>query len=312
MWFQNLTGINESRVSDIADQFVVEEHHIISKVNGRRMQHGTFETPTLSELRQRRSALPATGGLLRVRELVGDVGGFHRDKANAGAMYQVASQFNTLEMLSPSVTPEDGIENYENDGTQGPACAIACGAGTIYRNYLVPLEGRLGQSEQRQINCLDDLAAALDTDIPVRNGYALPSRAQLDRMNLRLSTLSASDRETLMGNLRIGVMWDTEVTLEGVGHTVSQAYCSAAPVSYSGQQPDVWEPLARLILDAAYEATFAVAVLNARQTGNNTLFLTSLGGGAFGNPRHWISAARQRALELFAHADLDVVTISYG
>ncbi len=52
-------------------------------------------------------------------------------------MFQVASQFNLLEMISPNVTPDDGIGIYENDPTQGPACAIACGAGTIYRNYLV-------------------------------------------------------------------------------------------------------------------------------------------------------------------------------
>lgn len=32
---------------------------------------------------------------------------------------------------------------YEFDRTQGPACAIACGAGTIFRNWLVPLDGHL-------------------------------------------------------------------------------------------------------------------------------------------------------------------------
>ena len=34
----------------------------------------------------------------------------HADPANAQALFQVASQFNTLEMTGPSVTPEDGID----------------------------------------------------------------------------------------------------------------------------------------------------------------------------------------------------------
>jgi hypothetical protein len=48
----------------------------------------------------------------------------HRLPENAGALFQVASQFNLLEMVSPSVTPEDGVTRYQDDHTQGPACAI--------------------------------------------------------------------------------------------------------------------------------------------------------------------------------------------
>lgn len=39
-----------------------------------------------------------------------------------GAWFQVASQFNALEMPSPSVTPEQGVTAYVHDRTQGPAC----------------------------------------------------------------------------------------------------------------------------------------------------------------------------------------------
>ncbi len=53
----------------------------------------------------------------------------------SGALFQVASQFNLLKMIGPSVTPEDGVTRYESDRTQGPACAIAAGAATIYGNY---------------------------------------------------------------------------------------------------------------------------------------------------------------------------------
>ena len=91
----------------------------------------------LSELRTRVAAVENGAGKLRFAELVGDAKALHSDVANAGALFQVATQFNLLEMISPNVTPEQGIAIYENDPTQGPACAIACGAGTIYRNYFV-------------------------------------------------------------------------------------------------------------------------------------------------------------------------------
>lgn len=47
-----------------------------------------------------------------------------------GSVSQVASQFNCLEFIKPSVTPEKGVTIYADDYTQGPSCAISCGAGT--------------------------------------------------------------------------------------------------------------------------------------------------------------------------------------
>jgi len=70
-------------------------------------------------------------------------------------------QFNLLEMASPSVTPEQGVGIYEHDHTQGPACAIAAGAGTIYRNYFARVKGQIGQAASNQIDCLADIGAAL-------------------------------------------------------------------------------------------------------------------------------------------------------
>ena len=53
------------------------------------------------------------------------------DPANEGAVFQAASQFNTLEMINPNVSPEDGVENYIADRTQGPACAVVPFRNTI-------------------------------------------------------------------------------------------------------------------------------------------------------------------------------------
>jgi len=54
------------------------------------------------------------------------------------------------------------------------------------------------------------------------------------------------------------------------------------------------------------------AVLNAQRGASNVVFLTLLGGGAFGNQHSWIVAAMRRALELMTHFDLDVRLVSYG
>ena len=64
--------------------------------------------------------------------MTGDVRALHGAPEHANALFQVASQFNLLEMVGPEVTPEDGVTRYQGDKTQGPACAIAAGAATIY------------------------------------------------------------------------------------------------------------------------------------------------------------------------------------
>ncbi len=93
---------------------------------------------------------------------------------------------------------------------------------------------------------------------------------------------------------------------------VSQAFCSALPVAYTRVPPSRWEVFASLILQAAYEATMLVAVLNAQRGASNVVLLTQLGGGAFGNRDDWIHAAIRRALEMMRGVNLDIRLVSYG
>jgi hypothetical protein len=258
----------------------------------------------------------ASTGANSVREIVADVQNLHENEAHAGSLFQVASQFNLLEMPEPYVTPERGVGIYENDRTQGPACAVAAGAGTIYRNYFVPVNGQIGQTKECQIDCLSDLATALGgAQKPLwemQNGYALASHEGLVQISNRLNASDENERDELRQLLRIGIHWNTQVTLKNAQHQVSQAYCSALPVAYSNLSKDLWSGFAKLILEAAYEATLCAAILNASQTGNNRLFLTWLGGGAFGNKNEWITSAIQRALTLYHHANLEIILVSYG
>ncbi len=114
-----------------------------------------------------------------------------------------------------------------------------------------------------------------------------------------------------MSSLQIGLQHDTEVTMDGVEHRLTQAYCSALPVAYGVHVADEWEPFARLVLRGAYEATLAAGVANAARTGNPRVFLTLLGGGAFGNRTEWVFDAIEAALGRHRHSGLEVVIISY-
>ena len=250
-----------------------------------------------------------------MREVVADVQDLHRRADNAGALFQVASQFNLLEMAHPDLTPEHGVGIYEHDPTQGPACAIAAGAGTIFRNYFVQVNGQVGQSAGNQIDCLADVGRMLGNARgrlwTMRNGYALASASGLREISQRLAASSTAELDALRGQLRIGVQWQTQVTLAGCVHLVSQAYCSALPVTYGVHAPGLWEGFARLVLEASYEATICAALLNAQQHGDKRVFLTLVGGGAFGNEEDWILAAIGRALSLHRASDLDVVIVSH-
>ena len=122
-----------------------------------------------------------------------------------------------------------------------------------------------------------------------------------------------AERDRLGGLLRVGVHRDVEVTDSTSldGPRVTQAFCSALPVAYGAGVQAAWEPLARLILEAAYEATLAEATASARHRGSNIVLLTRLGGRAFGNADPWIDDAIARALTIYADAPLDVRLVSY-
>ncbi|MFT5733640.1 MAG: hypothetical protein ACI8WY_002320, partial [Planctomycetota bacterium] len=154
-WFESLVGFREGTATMVRDRLRMDGTLLRSSESDLVHDCGVFDAPSLAELRGRASREIAGGsGSIRLREIVADVRDLHADPANAGATFQVASQFNFLEMMAPEVTPDDGVTLYASDATQGPACAVACGAATIYRNYLVPVDGAPGQTEVRQMDGL--------------------------------------------------------------------------------------------------------------------------------------------------------------
>lgn len=330
MWFEDLFGFAEQSPEQVQENFSLKGTRLTSLANKTSFDCGTLDIPTLGDLRSNTAEVTSpSNDRTTLTQIVEDVQRLHTAAENQNAMFQVASQFNLLEMAAPDAVPEDGVGIYEHDYTQGPACAIAAGAGTVFRNYLVPLANQIGQSTNQQIDCLADLGKSIGNENEqlwqMQNGYAFASRSGLSIIADKLSRLDTKSIDSLRAKLRVGIMWNTEVTAarnHGVSdhssdmnlqpaRLVSQVYCSAVPVAYSPAPASAWEPFARLILEATYEATLHAALLNKSRNGSNLLFLTMIGGGVFGNRPEWIVDAIRRALKLHDQSGLDVRIVSY-
>ncbi len=168
-WFKQLFGFEErTGPGDYArtkEQFELRgETQLRSLANGEVFTIGTFSTPTLQQLRDEAQRIPKVAGRApkKISVEIGDVLELHARPENEGALFQAASQFNCLEMAKPDAVPEDGVSIYETDLTQGPACALACAAATVYRNYFVPMghgsARSFGQTAQSQMDNLDELS----------------------------------------------------------------------------------------------------------------------------------------------------------
>jgi len=324
-WFARLTGFAEGTGDENRRRLELDGPVLRSRVNGQAWAIGRFEMVSLDTLRGRLAPEARARGRTTVRIVQGDVRTLHAQPAYAGAVFQVASQFNCLEMVGPGVTPEQGVTRYASDPTQGPACAMAAGAATIYRNDFVPVGDQSGQTSSRQLDGFANLGAALAAAVgrtpeslwTMSNGYALFIGDAADVLSAHLRTLDADRLDAFRRQLAIGVQWDVDVTVApGPSRPqVTQAFCSALPISYNAparSHATDWQPLATLVLEAAYEATLLAAALNARRGVSNAVLLTLLGGGAFGNAESWIVAALQRAIEKVHDQGLEVIVVSYG
>src|SRR4051812_43978744 len=145
-WFERLTGFRERQYEETRSRLEIAGGRLKSLINGKSYRVGELELVSLERLRDRVKREAGPRGRLKVTVVAGDVRQMHQLPENTGALFQVASQFNLLEMVAPTVTPEDGVTGYQYDRTQGPACAIAAGAATIYRNYFAPVGNRVGQT----------------------------------------------------------------------------------------------------------------------------------------------------------------------
>jgi hypothetical protein len=319
-WFRSLFGFSETTQDAVRAQLVLDGERLTSTVTGESWSVGRFGTPSLGELRARVASLAPEGPTTLRHEAVADVLVLHARPSEEGALFQAASQFNCLEFGSPQVIPEAGVTGYASDPTQGPACALAAAPAALWRHLYVPLEGGIGQTKNRQIDNLAGVAARLALDPPgwiVKNGYVDSTPAALARVD---AALDAADRDDVLATLRIGVSSRVEVVFEGRFRRVegrrphvSQAWCSALSCGYSGAPRAAWARLARVVLDATYEATLlAAAVDRAEGRGSGRVWLTFVGGGVFANDPAWIHGAIGRAVRRADRLGLDIRLAHFG
>lgn len=313
-WFEKLTGFKESDYASTKSLLQVKNGYLHSKVNGKSYAVGSFGMPSLREIRHAASKVPT--GVARVSVVQGDVREMHSMPEYSNALFQVASQFNMLEMTGPGITPERGVTRYQDDCTQGPACAISAGAATIYRNYFARVHGQTGQTAKRQLNGIAELgrrlASELERPMPylwdVRNDYVLGNQPGMSEVAEYLEGADEPTVDSLRCLIRVGTHFDVEVTdVSERRQFVSQVFCSAIPIAYSSTSKESQAALSKLVLEAAYEATLLAAAV----AGKRTVLLTLLGGGAFGNDYDWVYSAIRRAIVAAACFDLDIRIVSY-
>lgn len=263
---------------------------------------GTFRFDSVAELREAARASLKECGVTDITwekdHLTGDSRPLHSDFPNG--LFQAASQFNCLEFVGPSVTPERGITCYINDRTQGPACAIACAAATAFRNYFAPVArdrgtcgdrllpeptfseqipaSQFGQTAEAQLNGLADVERILKEQNPqaedcwrVKNGYIeLTNTGAKFLPNLEKSFAEQPGFEkALIDAVRVGCQFDCEVTdcriVNGQQPDVpvaSQVFASACSIGYSRHPDESWLPIAKVALKGAYEATFYAYIIH--------------------------------------------------
>ena len=108
-WFKALTGFTETSYEETRSRLAVADGRLHSLVNGRSYGVGALTLESLEALRKR-APWPGDGKRrLRAGIVQGDVRTLHHAPANAGALFQVASQFNLLELVSPEISPADGV-----------------------------------------------------------------------------------------------------------------------------------------------------------------------------------------------------------
>jgi len=262
---------------------------------GRTFAAGKFSTPTIGELRSRLATRP--GGRLVLSVLHGahpltDIGTLQAT-APPGTLFQVASQFNCLEAPGSHIVP---VRNYLSDNTQGPRASVSAFPGTFLRHYRArATDGKaFVQTDKRCINLLSDAVDAAVAE--VRSGYLQTSQVH-DMVGL------AKALEDNFDKVRVGVHAGVEVVF---GHDwsgpipnsparIAQVFTSTMALGSYGRE-DGSKALAtarRQLLRAAYLGT----LLAALDLGSDTVVLTMIGGGVFGNPHrdiwdaiHWALA----------------------
>lgn len=284
---------------------------------GQRYKSGVLSTPSVGQLQE---VKPIRGGepsgklqvLRGVHDLTKvDVGRLQAQPENKNAVFQVASNFNALELMNmydERAMTEVGF--YINDYTQGPFASISAAPGLLMRHYYPFCHPDRPVGEWRQIFQGKQIELLGDTPFQVVNGY----------LNLKEEDLSL---ELPKADVKVCSHREVQVTFGGVegsehavvtdpSQTVDQVFTATGDLMGTNrmlfrENPDKVSGIIRNILMAAYEGTIRCAIQGRRKR----VYLTLIGGGVFANPAEWIVEAILAQIPLIVESGLDVMVNTY-
>lgn len=249
---------------------------------------GRFETVSIGALRERarHKRAGATTPQVRLWVLDGaspvtDIGTLQAG-SSAGALFQVASQFNCLESPGPYVT---SVASYFSDPTQGPRASISAFPATLLRHYRAPGpdgERFVQTSDGRQIDLLRDVCGPGFS----RNGYFTGDgpgdrQAVFTAFETHFEAIHVGVHDGVQ--VALGYNWDGAVE-ESDQRRIAQVFTSTvAGGAYGGARHlggTGFVVACRQLLRAAYLGTLLAAATLDR----TRVVLTLIGGGVFHNP----------------------------
>ena len=319
-FFKDLTGLFESDFQQdrLARTCLVDlaTGRLQNRSSGRSYQTGRFRVVTLRQLRAetqgQRGSQPGKFSVFfasqpsresHYRRI--DVGALQADPQNQRALFQVASNFNALELCSPSDKYQmEHLEQYIFDNTQGPNASISAAAALVLRHYYafaaegVPIDEWPQKFSGRQLELLGQ------TGLPVKNGYLVltPETVTKELDPQDVAVCLHEEAEVTFGLVRqdehevvqrpqfVDQVFTATVDLAGANAKLAQSH------------PQELERIGRALLRAAYEGTLRCAQLR----GNKQVFLTLIGGGVFANPPKWISDTLLALKDLIVDSGIDV------
>ena len=324
-FFQDVIQMNEKawrENKDLIKKSITQDAHKIfylKNKNGETFQAGAYELYSLGKLRQatkslksnKRGTFSVIDGL--AKEFV-DIGCLQSKPENRDAVFQVASNFNGLETTEAKAdVGKQFLERYIEDKTQGPAASISAAPGLILRNYYYnwnpqtsPFTWR--QTTKSSLNLLEDISDLTMT----RGGYV-----KFDKVVKKKKYPKEEDLEKMKilyhHSIQVthGCMFSDKIhyKINDPDQIVNQVLVAAADwrtnKNYINDQAALdW---AYTLIQLAFEGTLRIAALKKKKK----VFLTLVGGGAFGNPVEWIIDVLTTLADFIQDSGLEVILIGY-
>lgn len=311
-WFETITGLPEYEWLSRRDESILEapngDLQIQNVYTGQRFEAGNFSVHSLQDIAEPINSDINTLPQFEVHVRTSHAGLPSVDVANlqaqakSGTLFQVASNFNCVEVAHPSVHPDGGrfVTNLAVDSTQGPAASASGGVSAITRVHAPFYDPNInsndwGQTIHRQVELLGHPLVA--PHFPVTNGKLIFHGTEPTDYNP--DALFKHIRMGLHRRVRPYFGLRRPPFMEYFENPPSIDQVFVAALNYRAPKPYAHhlESKAKMLLKAAYHGTYHAAI----QCENSQMVLTLIGGGSFANPPAYIASAIAEAHASIGH-----------